>query len=409
MRNGIDGPTLLELTEDELDTQLSIRNPIHRKKIVAHAKLLAAAATPSPRISPRISPRSSSAPTSPQLSSPGSRGRVTRADGAPRRGARAGDVTARALQNARLSSSEGSDYEEVAGVLARTRSCEPSFNQGFSSANDKEPLHQGYGTFSKARAAARRRQSQNRGGTTQAVSAGGSTVSGSPLPSPRDRRSGASTAQGSPLQSPRDLRGGGSQVPGSPLQRSISRSSTGSKDSLVGPFVAHHVGITRENNQSVKSSAGRKGVLLSNVPPASTGGRRAFGFGELSPSCSTKGSWGSPRTRQPLAGSAYVACDHSQFIPHSDTNPMTSHYYKDSMQTAPQYTAINRADRKSFDLPWQRATMRTAKQVPGPGIYQTSMAKDHLGGAMEKGDRFNYNRKAGLNWLKEMKSDSTVL
>eukprot|EP00928_Gymnodinium_smaydae_P051841 TRINITY_DN3547_c0_g2_i1.p1 TRINITY_DN3547_c0_g2~~TRINITY_DN3547_c0_g2_i1.p1 ORF type:complete len:685 (+),score=128.81 TRINITY_DN3547_c0_g2_i1:68-2056(+) len=39
-RQGVDGPTLLELTERELETELGVANAIHRKKVVAHAKLL---------------------------------------------------------------------------------------------------------------------------------------------------------------------------------------------------------------------------------------------------------------------------------------------------------------------------------------------------------------------------------
>jgi len=36
----VDGPTLLELTEEILEEVLLVRNPLHRKKIIAHAKLL---------------------------------------------------------------------------------------------------------------------------------------------------------------------------------------------------------------------------------------------------------------------------------------------------------------------------------------------------------------------------------
>jgi len=37
---GVDGPTLLELTEDELQGCLGVENPIHRKKIMGHTKVL---------------------------------------------------------------------------------------------------------------------------------------------------------------------------------------------------------------------------------------------------------------------------------------------------------------------------------------------------------------------------------
>jgi len=39
-QNEVDGPTLLELTEDVLERELAIRSAIHRKKVIAHIKLL---------------------------------------------------------------------------------------------------------------------------------------------------------------------------------------------------------------------------------------------------------------------------------------------------------------------------------------------------------------------------------
>ena len=39
-QNDVDGPMLLELSEDLLEDCLYVKNPIHRKKILAHAKLL---------------------------------------------------------------------------------------------------------------------------------------------------------------------------------------------------------------------------------------------------------------------------------------------------------------------------------------------------------------------------------
>lgn len=369
----IDGPTLLELTEDVLESQLSIRNIIHRKKIIAHAKLLAM---------PASQPSTPSPSRTSKMNSPASRERSTRVDWSPE-ARRVGDRTSAASRSASSSHSpcasndaygvssparahprfpngvddrefEDSLNSSFQGPLYRSRSCELL---GSSAMLDKDAPAQGYGAYSAARAAARRRQPR-RSFPQASNGIDGSNVSASFSYSPSQRR-----------------RSGG--------VRSSPDSST-----------------------SYRSSDSRK-VLPSKVPPASTKGQRVQGFGELGPSCSTRGSWGTPRPRQPWGGGG-MGKDHHQFVPHSDVDPLSSHYYKASMLCGPRSTAINRADRKLFDLPWQVAATRSARSTPGPGKPVRS-TKNHLGGAFPKDERFTYDRQNCFNWIRELESTSTVL
>lgn len=358
----VDGPTLLELSEDLLDSELGIKNPIHRKKILGHVKLLNGELIqrlpqPQLRSTPRgrrtATPRSGPSSTPPTWVGPGSTAR----------GALACDDQGDDISEDIMSSAGAASLKRGASSTGGL----PGSSAASSLLPRKEHsvLSSNYSCHGNAladRAAARRTRSMER------------------LVLLQQRNQALSRRLAGP--------------PGSPPQ---SSRQSGCPPSPTGSFRSAGA-LSRVSNTSSRRRAG------SNKPPdgkaIAASGKRIDAWGELGPSTSRKGSFG----KMPAGGevSRTVGPHDSPIAARRDTaDPCTSssYFYKATFQRSNKSAMIPRARRPMDDL-----TPKSAS--PGPAYRpQAEWTKLRVGGTIGAATRFNYHSPTRCHWLCEVSED----
>jgi len=339
----IDGPTLLELPEDLLDTHLLVHNPIHRKKIVAHVKLLSIALAP-----PRCPPQ---------------RGRRAMERGPGRSASSSPNSASRALD-------EQDDCEDFlssggAASLQRSSTGGASSNLASGRLRSRKELSQGSSSFSSGkgtalaeRAAARRGRSLDRLAAlqqSQALRRCPSHGTESSL-TPRLR---PESSYNSAMMSAR-----GSSMGGNTMR------SSGSQRIGCGP-------------------ADGKVMILR--------GKRVDAWGELGPSHSRKGSFGGfvKNSREASRDTGPLP---DPLGPVSDASPVSSFYYKASFEKGSTRSAVmGSAPRKLLSDIGQKSCS------PGPAYRpRVEWKKLQVGGTIGRAQRLRYDRPNCHHWLSEV-------
>lgn len=361
----VDGPTLLELPEDLLDSELGIKNPIHRKKIVAHVKLLGASIetlTQSRLQRPPCGQRGQTARSSrpnwasgPEaavrntldISGCGSDEDVLSSAGAA--SWQRGEIASGASSNGGTGGLLGC-YSGASSNLAYGRHQDLSVvSSNFS----------GHGTALASRAAARRGRSMDRLAYLQ--------------------QTGQVTPRCGPLSRQRS---GDSQA----------TSPTGTVGSLrsVGVFSQQSLVSQTRRRQGSRGPQDGKAMAAS--------GKRIDAWGELGPSTSRKGSFGKLDRQASREYSGAHPC--TPLSPRRDCDPVTSYYYKATLQRSPQSAVIGSARRRLSELGPSKSVS------PGP-VYrpQVEWTKLRVGGAIGGAKRFGYDRPNCNAWLNEVRDD----
>jgi hypothetical protein len=346
----IDGPTLLELPEDLLETELLITNPIHRKKIIAHAKLLGGMPSEQLATSPQQGRRSERTPRSPATPSSASQWSA---------GACASAVRQRSWDD----QCAASDYEE----------------QDFMSSAGAASLQRG-----------QRSAASSTGGTGMPGASDVTSTFASSRPMRRKEPSTLSCGfynHGDTLAERAAVRRGRSMDRVALLQRNLQVRRSGGSGAA-----------SARSSQSADPTPRQQQGLLSGRGPGkvlSIRGKQVNGWGQLSPSCSRRGSWG----RSAEQGSP--RCDVlAKPAPFAD-DPTTSYYYKESFERSTQGTVLSPSSRQTLEFRQQ------GTKTPGPGTYKPKARWQELqiGGAIGAADRFRYDRRNCGLWLRETEDD----
>jgi hypothetical protein len=368
----------LELPEELLESPLQITNPIHRKKIIAHVKLLGASIESQLRSTPRgrrgQTPRSpSNWSAGPSAGMQGRNALVLTTD--DQFGGSDEDILSSAGAASLQRVASGASSNVGTGGLPGCSSAASSNRASGSMARHKE-LSRVSSDFSRPgsamadRAAARRGRSMDRLAMLQQRSQGNVTLSTSRRP----------------------VIGG-----------SRNTSPTGTAGSLRS--------VGNMSRQSVQSGSSRR--QGSRGPPdgkaMSASGKRIDAWGELSPSTSRKGSFG----KMPAGGEVtrdYGGALASPLAARRDCEPNSSYYYKATFN-AP---VIGKSSPRVGTAVIGRAPRRTPEQLgpaksssPGPAYRPAppDWRNVRVGGAIGAAQRFAYHRPNSNHWLNESSDD----
>lgn len=176
-------------------------------------------------------------------------------------------------------------------------------------------------------------------------------------------------------------------------------SQNGTMNSLQQSESMRSIGASSRNSTNMSVSQ-RRGRGPSDGKILTMRGKRATALGELTTSCSRKGSFGKTRGSSPREGSRTYSPNGDPLGPPSDSNPYTM-YYKASFIRSPVTATISPQSRKPYPQ-LDSDNLRQSACSPGPG-YRPKVdplwSKVRVGGTIGAAQRFVYNRPNSTNWM----------